>query len=96
MQWLQKARDPEGALDIMLARSADGGFNWSAPARINAVTDAADRGFVALWPATRDSIGAAWLDSGPATEATPARMPAMHDMSAPETTSRCSPRSTAE
>lgn len=85
VQWLQKARDPEGALDIMLARSADGGFNWSAPARINAVTDAADRGFVALWPATRDSVGAAWLDSGPlpaAAKAGAAAMPAMHDMPA--------------
>jgi len=82
VQWLQKARDPEGGLDVMLARSADGGFNWSPPARINAVTDAADRGFVALWPASRDSIGAAWLDSGPlpATPTPSAAMPNMHDM----------------
>ena len=85
VQWLQKAREPDGALDIMLARSADGGFNWSPPARVNTVTDAADRGFVALWPATRDSIGAAWLDSGPLPDAAnngPAAMPGMHDMSA--------------
>jgi len=83
VQWLQKARDPQGALDVMLARSVDGGFNWSAPARINAVTDAADRGFVALWPATRDSIGAAWLDSGPlpaSANDAPAARPGMHDM----------------
>ena len=88
-QWLQRARDPDGALDVMLARSADGGFNWSAPARINAVTDAADRGFVALWPATRDSVGAAWLDSGPLPAPTSAADAAaggngtadMHDMS---------------
>jgi len=85
VQWLQKARDPDGALDIMLARSADGGFNWSPPARVNTVTDAADRGFVALWPATRDSIGAAWLDSGPLpadAKNASAAMPGMHDMPA--------------
>jgi hypothetical protein len=80
VQWLQKARDPDGALDVMLARSADGGFNWSAPARINAVTDGADRGFVALWPATRDSIGVAWLDSGPLPAATPTPANSAHAM----------------
>jgi hypothetical protein len=80
VQWLQKAREPDGALDVMLARSADGGFNWSPPARVNAVTDAADRGFVALWPATRDSVGAAWLDSGPLPPSSTTAMPATHAM----------------
>ena len=80
VQWLQKARGQDGAIDLMLARSADGGFNWSAPARMNDVTDAADRGFVSLWPATRDSIGAVWLDSSaPASTAAPPAH-AMHGM----------------
>lgn len=80
VQWLQKSPGQADAIDLMLARSADGGFNWSAPARINAVTDAADRGFVALWPTSRDSVGAAWLDSSAAAPAAPAPKPAMHAM----------------
>lgn len=83
VQWLQKSPGQPDAIDLMLARSADGGFNWSAPARVNSVTDAADRGFVALWPASRDSIGAAWLDSGATAPAASARASthAMHGMS---------------
>jgi hypothetical protein len=62
VQWLQKDLAQPRATDLMLARSVDGGFNWSPPARINTRTDDAERGFVSLWPAGRDSLGAAWLD----------------------------------
>jgi len=75
MQWLQKVPGSEGN-DLMLSRSADGGFNWSPPVRINDATGAAEHGFASLWPASRDRIGAAWLD-GAATA--PAKTPpAMH------------------
>jgi hypothetical protein len=75
VQWLQKDLAQPGATDLMLARSVDGGFNWSPPARINSRTDDAERGFVSLWPAGRDSLGAAWLD-GSADTAAPTSPPA--------------------
>ncbi|MFL6591984.1 MAG: hypothetical protein ACJ8GK_04655 [Luteimonas sp.] len=61
VQWLQKTAAGEGN-DLMLSRSADGGFNWSPPVRINTASDGAEHGFASLWPATRDRIGMAWLD----------------------------------
>lgn len=61
VQWLQKAPDSEGT-DLMLSRSADGGFNWSPPVRINDATGAGEHGFASLWPAAQDRIGVAWLD----------------------------------
>ncbi len=48
--------------DVALSRSSDGGFNWSAPIAVNDDGVEAEHGFAALWPATRDSIGVAWLD----------------------------------
>jgi hypothetical protein len=75
VQWLQKDLAQPGATDLMLARSVDGGFNWSPPARINGRTDDAERGFVSLWPAGRDSLGVAWLD-GSADAAPPTASPA--------------------
>lgn len=61
VQWLQKTAAGEGN-DLMLSRSADGGFNWSPPVRVNTAADGAEHGFASLWPATRDRIGMAWLD----------------------------------
>jgi hypothetical protein len=83
VQWLQKAG--EGA-HLMLSRSADGGFNWSAPMQIDDDIPDAELGFAALWPASRSSIGLLWLESsasgagvpGTAAHATHA-MPAPHD-----------------
>ena len=50
--------------DVALSRSTDGGFNWSAPIAVNDDGVEAEHGFAALWPATRDSIGVAWLNGG--------------------------------
>jgi hypothetical protein len=61
VQWLQRAPGGTGN-DLMLSRSADGGFNWSPPLQINATSDGAEHGFASLWPAGRDRIGVAWLD----------------------------------
>jgi hypothetical protein len=52
--------------DVALSRSTDGGFNWSAPIAVNDDGVEAEHGFAALWPATRDSIGVAWLNGGEA------------------------------
>jgi hypothetical protein len=76
VQWLQKTPAGEGN-DLMLSRSADGGFNWSPPARINAESDGAEHGFASLWPATRDRVGVAWLDGAPKPSAMAS--PATHE-----------------
>ncbi len=62
VHWLQKT--PAGGMtsDIMLSRSTDGGFNWSAPMAVNDDGTATEHGFVSLWPQTRDRVGIAWLD----------------------------------
>ena len=62
VHWLQKAGGE--AVELMLSRSADGGFHWSPPAQIHASTGDAEQGFATLWPAARTSIGLAWLDRG--------------------------------
>jgi hypothetical protein len=62
VQWLQKAGGGGYASDVSLSRSIDGGFNWSPPVRVNDGDVVAEHGFVALWPASRDSLGVAWLD----------------------------------
>lgn len=61
IQFMQK-RGEGHAGDIALARSSDGGFNWSTPIAVNDDGVEAEHGFAAMWPATRDSIGVAWLD----------------------------------
>ncbi len=61
VQFLQK-RGEGHASDVVLSRSSDGGFNWSPPVPVNDDGVEAEHGFAALWPATRDSIGVAWLD----------------------------------
>ena len=52
--------------DVALSRSTDGGFNWSAPIAVNDDGVEAEHGFAALWPATSDSVGVAWLNGGEA------------------------------
>lgn len=70
------AQTPDGALwiqfmqkmtqgydgNVALSRSTDGGFNWASPIAVNDDGIEAEHGFAALWPASRDSIGVAWLD----------------------------------
>jgi hypothetical protein len=61
VQFMQK-RGEGHAGDVALSRSIDGGFNWSTPAAVSDTSVEAEHGFAALWPASRDSIGVAWLD----------------------------------
>ena len=82
--WVQfmQQRGTGHAGDIALARSIDGGFNWSQPVAVNDTSVEAEHGFAALWPTGRDSVGLAWLD-GSGHDAAPApkhaAMPG-HDM----------------
>ncbi len=62
VHWLQKTPAGGESADIMLSRSTDGGFNWSAPMPVNDDGTATEHGFVSLWPQTRDRLGIAWLD----------------------------------
>jgi hypothetical protein len=63
VQFMQKRGDGDAG-DVALSRSTDGGFNWSAPIAVNDDGVEAEHGFAALWPATRDGIGVAWLNGG--------------------------------
>jgi hypothetical protein len=67
--WIQfmQQRGEGHAGDIALARSSDGGFNWSTPIAVNDTSIMAEHGFAALWPVGRDRIGVAWL-AGPPME----------------------------
>jgi hypothetical protein len=69
--WVQfmQQRGSGHAGDVALSRSTDGGFNWSAPVAVNDDGVEAEHGFAALWPASRDSIGVAWLNGGEGGEA---------------------------
>ena len=60
--WLQKSATATYAYDVVLVRSSDGGRTWSEPLRVNDDGKATEHGFVSLWPASRDSLGVAWLD----------------------------------
>lgn len=62
VHWLQKAGGDGYAADIALTRSVDGGFNWSAPVKVNNDDVVAEHGFAALWPTGPESVGIAWLD----------------------------------
>ena len=60
--WLQKSAQATYAYDVVMARSGDHGKTWSPPVLVNNDGKPAEHGFVSLWPATRDSLGVAWLD----------------------------------
>ena len=68
--WIQfmQQRGEGHAGDIALARSSDGGFNWSTPVAVNDTSIMAEHGFAALWPVGRDRIGVAWLAGPPMEE----------------------------
>ena len=70
--WIQfmQQRGEGHAGDIALARSSDGGFNWSTPVAVNDTSIMAEHGFAALWPVGRDRIGVAWLAGPPMDEGT--------------------------
>ncbi|MGG6461649.1 sialidase family protein [Solilutibacter silvestris] len=62
-QWLGRNTNGSGhARDVLLSRSLDGGRNWSQPVNVNTDGTATEHGFTALWPASRDRLGIAWLD----------------------------------
>jgi hypothetical protein len=60
--WLQRSAQATYAYDVVMVRSGDQGRTWSPPVRVNNDGKPAEHGFVSLWPATRDSLGVAWLD----------------------------------
>lgn len=64
-QWLQKVgEDAAGpySYHVILSTSRDGGVNWSDPVRVHADDSASEHGFAALWPASAQQLGIAWLD----------------------------------
>ncbi len=62
VHWLQKSADKPYAYDVMLTRSINHGLNWSPPTRIHDDGTQTEHGFVSMWPASRDTLGIAWLD----------------------------------
>ena len=61
VQFMQKMGEGYAG-NVALSRSVDGGFNWAPPIAVNDDGVEAEHGFAALWPASRDTIGVAWLD----------------------------------
>src|SRR5690348_13658926 len=61
VQFMQKMGEGHAG-NVALSRSVDGGFNWASPIAVNDDGVEAEHGFAALWPASRDTLGVAWLD----------------------------------
>lgn len=61
VQFMQKMGEGHAG-NVALSRSVDGGFNWASPIAVNDDGVEAEHGFAALWPASRDTMGVAWLD----------------------------------
>lgn len=62
VQWLQGSAAGPAAYDTVLARSRDGGQNWTQLTRVNDDEGAAEHGFAALWADGANALGIAWLD----------------------------------
>ena len=62
VHWLQRSGTGRYAYDVRVAQSSDSGKSWSRDTILHADRSSAEHGFVALWAAPGDSIGAAWLD----------------------------------
>lgn len=84
VHWLQRSPEPTDTgpvVDLQLARSADGGFNWSAPVRVLETPPGAGP-FAVAWPHTPQAIGLAWIDAAPVAASTgspgPAAVDALH------------------
>lgn len=60
--WLEQEGAGTYAYGIRLVRSRDGGATWDAPVTPHDDGLLAEHGFVALWAAGGDRVGAAWLD----------------------------------
>ncbi|TWH99116.1 hypothetical protein IP90_03207 [Luteimonas cucumeris] len=61
VHWLQKTSTAAGQYDLVLSRSANRGFNWSAPVTVNS-DSGGEHGFASLWPASPSALGVAWLN----------------------------------
>jgi hypothetical protein len=70
VHWLQKRADAPYAYDIMLSSSRNGGAHWNGPVLPHDDGTASEHGFVSLWPASRDTLGIAWLDGRNTASAT--------------------------
>jgi hypothetical protein len=66
--WLQKSGPGTYAYDVRVALSQDGGRSWSAPLTPHRDGTRTEHGFVSMWPARGDSVGAVWLDGRNFTE----------------------------
>ena len=62
VHWLQRSGAGRYAYDVRIAQSADSGKTWSNGSVLHTDRGAGEHGFVALWLAPNDSVGAAWLD----------------------------------
>ncbi len=62
VHWLQRSGAGRYAYDVRIAQSADRGVTWTDGSVLHTDRSAAEHGFVALWVAPNDSVGAAWLD----------------------------------
>ena len=60
--WLEREGTGTYAYGIRLVRSRDGGATWDPPVTPHGDGLAAEHGFVTLWPAGGDRVGAVWLD----------------------------------
>ncbi len=67
--WLQLAEGGEGyEYGVRIAQSTDGGVTWSDPVQPHRDSARAEHGFVSLFAAGGDSLGAVWLDGREYTE----------------------------
>lgn len=60
--WLVKSGPSTYAYDVKLARSGDGGQNWSAPVSPHRDDTRTEHGFVSYFAASDDAVGVVWLD----------------------------------
>lgn len=60
--WLQRSGPGRYSYDVRIAQSADGGATWSPGVVPHRDGTESEHGFVSMWPAAGDSLGAVWLD----------------------------------
>lgn len=60
--WLVKSGESTYAYDVKLARSADGGENWSDALSPHHDGTQTEHGFVSYYAESRDGVGVVWLD----------------------------------
>lgn len=60
--WLEREGEGTYAYGVRIARSRDGGASWDSALTPHADGLLAEHGFVTLWPAGGDALGAVWLD----------------------------------